>query len=112
MALLVQARRGVSCNGAVNAYPIRIMSEDFTLYRGEGGTPHVVAYRCAHRGTQLSTGWVEADCLRCFYPGWKYDGSGQCVEQPAEDASFAQKVRIRSYPVRGTSDGPSLTCGR
>src|SRR5437879_2579298 len=79
--------------------PIKIMSEEFTLYRGEGGAPHVVANRCAHRGTQLSTGWVEGDCVRCFYHGWKYDGTGQCVEQPAEDASFPAKVRIRAYPT-------------
>ena len=71
------------------AKPVRIMSEDFTLYRGEGGAPHAVAFRCAHRGTQLCTGWVEGDCIRCFYHGWKYDAAGQCVEQPAEDAAFA-----------------------
>jgi 5,5'-dehydrodivanillate O-demethylase len=82
------------------AVPIRIMSEDFTLYRGESGTPHVLAFRCAHRGTQLSTGWVEGDCIRCFYHGWKYDASGQCVEMPAEDPSFPPKVRIRSYPTQ------------
>jgi 5,5'-dehydrodivanillate O-demethylase len=81
-----------------HAKPVRLLGDDFTLYRGEGGVPHAVAFRCAHRGTQLSTGWVEGDCIRCFYHGWKYDGSGQCVEQPAEDASFASKVRIRSYP--------------
>src|SRR5262249_43556868 len=81
-----------------HARPLRIMSEDFTLFRGGGGTPHLWAFRCAHRGTQLSTGWVEGDCIRCFYHGWKYDGSGQCVEQPAEDAGFAQKVKIKSYP--------------
>ncbi len=85
---------------AGRAMPIRIMSEDFTLYRGEGGQPHLVDYRCAHRGTQLSTGWVEGDCIRCFYHGWKYDGSGQCVEQPAEDVSFASQVKIRSYPTQ------------
>jgi 5,5'-dehydrodivanillate O-demethylase len=84
---------------AGHARPLRVMSEDFTLYRGEGGTPHLVAFRCAHRGTQLSTGWVEGDQLRCFYHGWKYDGSGQCVEMPAEDASFPPKVRIASYPT-------------
>jgi 5,5'-dehydrodivanillate O-demethylase len=83
---------------AGEAVPLRIMSEDFTLYRGEIGTPHVVAFRCAHRGTQLSAGWVEGDCLRCFYHGWKYDASGQCVEQPGEDASFKSKIKIRSYP--------------
>src|SRR5438067_6207086 len=91
---------------AGHAKPIRFMSEDFTLYRGEGldapvatrPEPHLVAFRCAHRGTQLSTGWVEGDCIRCFYHGWKYDSSGQCVEQPAEDAGFASKVKIGSYP--------------
>jgi len=118
-----------------DAVPIRILSEDFTLYRGElspsplageepalslskgrdggdapspqsspaeggGGTPHVLPFRCAHRGTQLSTGWVEGDTLRCFYHGWRYDGSGQCVEQPGEEASFTQKVRLQSYPAR------------
>ncbi|HEY7062867.1 MAG TPA: Rieske 2Fe-2S domain-containing protein [Chloroflexota bacterium] len=82
-----------------HARPIWIMGEDFTLYRGDGGQPHVVANRCAHRGTQLSTGWVEGDCIRCFYHGWKYDGSGQCVEMPAEDPSFPSKVRIKSYPT-------------
>lgn len=86
--------------GPGQAVPIRIMSEDFTLYRGEGGTPHLVAFRCAHRGAQLSTGWVEGDSIRCRYHGWRYDGSGQCVEQPGEDGSFAGKVKIRAYPVR------------
>src|SRR4051812_37672515 len=85
---------------AGRAMPIRIMSEDFTLYRGEDGAPHLLDFRCAHRGTQLSTGWVEGDCIRCFYHGWKYDGAGQCVEQPAEDAGFAAKVRTASYPTR------------
>jgi 5,5'-dehydrodivanillate O-demethylase oxygenase subunit len=82
-----------------HAKPLRIMSEDFTLYRGEDGKPHVVAPRCAHRGTQLSTGWVEEDCVRCFYHGWRYDQTGQCVEMPAEAPSFPPKVCIKSYPT-------------
>ena len=105
---------------AGRARPIRVMSEDFTLYRGEGpssdarlpsgpagpetgdselGNAHLLAFRCAHRGTQLSTGWVEGDEIRCFYHGWKYDGHGQCTEQPAEPEPFCQKIRIKSYPV-------------
>ena len=79
--------------------PIQIMSEWFTLYRGDTGTAHLTAFRCAHRGTQLSTGWVEGDCVRCRYHGWKYDASGQCVEQPGEDEAFAAKVQIRTYPT-------------
>jgi 5,5'-dehydrodivanillate O-demethylase len=82
------------------ARPIEIMSERFTLYRGEGGTPHVVGFRCPHRGTQLSAGWVEGDSIRCMYHGWLFDGTGQCTEQPAEDKSFAVKIRVPSYPTR------------
>lgn len=85
---------------AGRAVPIRILGEDLTLYRGESGTPHVIGFRCAHRKTQLSIGWIEGDCLRCFYHGWKYDGSGQCVEQPAEPKPFAEKIRIPGYPVQ------------
>ncbi len=86
--------------GAGRAVPIRIMGENFTLYRGESGTAHVVSFRCPHRGTQLSTGWIEGESIRCRYHGWKYEASGQCVEQPGEDEAFADKVRIRSYPTR------------
>src|ERR1051326_4419365 len=74
------------------AVPIRIMSEDLTLYRGQRGATHVLAFRCAHRGTQLSTGWVEGDNLRCRYHGWTYAASGQCVEQPCEPTPFCEKV--------------------
>src|SRR5215211_1654687 len=81
------------------AKPIRVMSEDLTLYRGEDGTSHCVAFRCAHRGTQLSTGWVEGNNIRCFYHGWVYDGSGQCVEQPAEPEPFCNRIKIKSYPA-------------
>jgi 5,5'-dehydrodivanillate O-demethylase oxygenase subunit len=82
------------------AVPTRIMNEDLTVYKGESGQYFTVDFRCAHRGTQLSTGWVEGDCIRCFYHGWKYDGSGQCVEMPAEDPSFPPKVKIKSYPTQ------------
>ena len=81
------------------ALPVRVMSEEFTLYRGETGTLHLVEGRCAHRKTQLSIGWVEGDCIRCFYHGWKYDASGQCIEQAVETPGFAGKVRIKAYPV-------------
>jgi 5,5'-dehydrodivanillate O-demethylase len=82
------------------ALPVRVLGEDFTAYRGESGAVYLLGPRCAHRGTQLSVGRVEGDCIRCFYHGWKYNGSGQCTEQPAEGESLAQGVRIPSYPVR------------
>ena len=100
------------------AKPIRIMGEDFTLFRGESGNPHVVDFRCPHRQSTLSVGWVEDDCIRCRFHGWKFDGSGQCVEQPAEKEAFSEKVRIRSCPTEeylglifvyfGEGEAPSL----
>lgn len=84
---------------AGQAKPVRLLGEDFTLYRGEGGAVHAVAFRCAHRGTQLSTGWVERETIRCFYHGWVYDGQGRCVEQPAEPQPFGERIKIRGYAV-------------
>ena len=81
------------------ALPLKILGEEFTIYRSASGTPYLVGPRCAHRGTKLSIGWVEGECIRCFYHGWKYDGRGLCVEQPAEGQSFTDKVRVPSYPV-------------
>ncbi len=85
---------------AGDAKPIRIMGEDFALYRGASGRAQVIDYRCPHRGAQMHLGWVEGDNIRCVYHGWKFDCAGQCIEQPAEDAGFARKVRIGSYPTR------------
>jgi len=81
--------------------PLKVMNEEFTLYRGEGGgAPHLVEFRCAHRGTQLSVGWVEGECIRCRYHGWKYDGTGQCVEAPLEAEDLPQRIKIKGYPVQ------------
>lgn len=82
------------------AVPLRIMSQDYTLYRGEGGTLHLSQARCPHRGTQLSTGWVQGDAIRCYYHGWKFAEDGRCVEQPAEESAFCDKVRIATWPVQ------------
>src|SRR5437868_14463106 len=85
---------------AGRAKPIKALGEQFTLYRSQDGQPHLVDFRCAHRGVQLSLGWVEGDDIRCRYHGWRYDATGQCVEQPGEDPRLAQTIRLRTYPTR------------
>ena len=51
--------------------------------------------RCAHRGTAVSLGWVEGDCLRCPYHGWLYNAEGRCVEYPArEDVAISPLARL------------------
>ncbi len=82
------------------AEPIRVLGEDLTLYRGAGGAAHLVGGRCAHRRTVLHTGWVEGEDIRCIYHGWKYDGTGQCIERPAEKDNGPSGIRIAGYPVR------------
>jgi 5,5'-dehydrodivanillate O-demethylase len=84
---------------AGRAFPIKIMNQGFTLYRGKSGSAYLVDFRCAHRLTQLSTGWVEGENIRCHFHGWMYDGSGQCVDQPVEPEPFCDQVRINGYPV-------------
>jgi 5,5'-dehydrodivanillate O-demethylase len=85
---------------AGTAKPIRIMSEDYVLYRGSSGLVQVTDYRCPHRGAPMHLGWIEVDAIRCAYHGWKFDCSGQCIEQPAEEAGFARKVHLPTYPTR------------
>ena len=80
--------------------PIRILGEELALYRGESGTAHVIANECPHRLTRLHIGWIEGETIRCRYHGWRFDESGQCVEQPAEPKPFCDRVRkLASYPT-------------
>src|SRR5262245_18670052 len=61
---------------AGRAVPLRIMSEDYTLFRGQsGGKAQIMAQRCPHRGALLHLGWVEGDEIRCVYHGWKFNCS-------------------------------------
>lgn len=82
------------------AKPIRIMSEDYTLYRGTSGRAQVIDAACPHRWAPMHLGWIEGDDIRCVYHGWKFDCSGQCIEQPAEEAGFARKVKIGAHPTQ------------
>lgn len=82
------------------ARPIRILGERFTLFRGMSGKAHLVGPRCAHRGAQLSAGWIEGDCIRCLYHGWMFDGDGRCTDQPAEAEASKDKIKIPAYPTQ------------
>ena len=80
--------------------PIRILGEELALYRGESGKAHVISNECPHRLTRLHIGWIEGETVRCRYHGWRFDESGQCVEQPAEPKPFCERVRkLASYPT-------------
>jgi 5,5'-dehydrodivanillate O-demethylase len=80
---------------------VRMLGEDLLLFRDGKGRLGLVAEQCAHRRASLYYGFVEEDGLRCAYHGWKYDVSGQCIEQPFEPAAspLKQEACQRAYPV-------------
>jgi 5,5'-dehydrodivanillate O-demethylase len=81
---------------------VRLLGEDFALFRGKDGTLGFVADRCPHRGASLSCGMTDGSNLRCAYHGWAYDTAGQCVDTPAEPTGSELKTRIQiaAYPVQ------------
>jgi len=81
---------------------LRYFDRDLVLYRGAGGTPHVMDAHCPHLGAHLAVGGrVEDDCIRCPFHGWKYDGgAGKCVEIPyGEVTKIPPKAHPRVYPT-------------
>ncbi|MEA2639407.1 MAG: 5,5-dehydrodivanillate O-demethylase oxygenase subunit [Chloroflexota bacterium] len=82
--------------------PVRILGEDLTLFRDRSGALGLIANRCAHRATGLWYGIPDADGLRCPYHGWKYDASGQCIDQPLEPPTsrYKEQIKVTAYPVQ------------
>lgn len=76
---------------------VKVLGEELVLYRGAGGNAVLMQLRCAHRGVALDHGRVEGDAIRCPYHGWLYDGSGQCLAQPAEIKESPDGIRLTSY---------------
>jgi 5,5'-dehydrodivanillate O-demethylase len=85
--------------------PVRLLGEDLVLYKDLSGTYGLVERRCAHRGADLSYGFVEECGIRCNYHGWAYDERGACISRPFEDrtrpnARARETVKITAYGVQ------------
>jgi phenylpropionate dioxygenase-like ring-hydroxylating dioxygenase large terminal subunit len=79
--------------------PVRLLGEDFVLFRNEQGRYGLLDRACPHRGVDLCFGRLEHGGLRCAFHGWLFDVSGACLEQPAEPIGTPPpKVRQPSYP--------------
>lgn len=79
--------------------PARLLGEDVVLWRLHG---RLMAWQdlCLHRGTRLSLGTIEDDCLMCPYHGWMYNTDGQCARIPAHpDQVPPAKARVQTYQV-------------
>jgi phthalate 4,5-dioxygenase len=84
---------------------VRLLGQDFVLFRDGAGRWGLLDRDCPHRGADLAFARHEADGLRCPFHGWKFAVDGRCLETPAEGlgSTLCQRVRQRSYPVREQS---------
>jgi 5,5'-dehydrodivanillate O-demethylase oxygenase subunit len=78
---------------------VRLLAEDFVLFRDGKGNLGLLGLHCSHRGTSLEFGRVEEEGIRCCYHGWLYDLRGKCLEQPAEpeDSTFKDRIKHPAY---------------
>lgn len=79
---------------------LRLLGEDLIAFRDSSGRVGVLDEFCPHRLTTLWLGRNEDNGLRCVYHGWKFDVTGQCVDQMNEPEPFAQKVRTTAYKTQ------------
>ena len=81
--------------------PVRLLGEDLVVFRDKNERYGVVGEQCPHRKASLAFGRVDEEGIRCPYHGWKFDGAGKCLEQPAEPEAggFKDKIKHTAYPV-------------
>jgi 5,5'-dehydrodivanillate O-demethylase len=82
--------------------PVKILGESLVLYRDRKGRLGLIGDTCPHRRTSMLYGIPEEKGLRCPYHGWMFNGTGQCIEMPAEapDSTFPSRVKMPGYPVQ------------
>lgn len=81
---------------------VRLLGENLVLYRTPAGAYGLIEEQCPHRKASLAFGRIDAEGIRCPYHGWKFNGAGRCLEQPAEPAqsTYKDEVTIDAYPVQ------------
>jgi phenylpropionate dioxygenase-like ring-hydroxylating dioxygenase large terminal subunit len=80
---------------------VRMLGQNFVLFRDTAGKPHCLSNVCVHRGGSLAGGKVKGDRVECPYHGWQFDGAGQCTRIPSLGAAakIPARARVDSYPV-------------
>jgi phenylpropionate dioxygenase-like ring-hydroxylating dioxygenase large terminal subunit len=80
---------------------IRVMGENFLVWRDAQGELGVFEEFCMHRRASLSLARCEGDGLRCIFHGWKFDVRGNVLDTPnLRNPNLAHKVRAPVHPAR------------
>jgi phenylpropionate dioxygenase-like ring-hydroxylating dioxygenase large terminal subunit len=80
---------------------VRILCEDLVVFRDGKGKVGCLHLHCAHRGSSLEYGRIEAAGIRCCYHGWLYDAEGRCIDMPCEAPGYAERMDVwqPAYPT-------------
>jgi phenylpropionate dioxygenase-like ring-hydroxylating dioxygenase large terminal subunit len=79
---------------------VRMLGQEFVVFRDLAGIAHCLSNTCIHRGASLANGRVEGDCIECPYHGWRYSGDGLCQVIPSMNSAVPiGKRRVDSYPT-------------
>ena len=89
----------VALTRELDAFPVqrvRLLGEEFAVYKTRSGAYGIMQERCPHRGASMVHGCPEENGLRCGYHGWLFGLDGACLEQPAEpsESNFRHRVRV------------------
>ena len=81
---------------------VRMLGQDFVLFRDSQGQAHCLSNVCVHRGASLAHGEIKGDCVECPYHGWQFNGQGACTRIPSlgSDATIPSRAKVDSYPVQ------------
>ena len=77
--------------------PIRLLGEDFVLFRDGSGKIGFLDAACPHRRASLTLGRVEEKGIRCCYHGWLLSAEGHCLEMPAEPKGSKLHEDVRQH---------------
>ena len=81
---------------------VRMLGQNFSLFRDSQGVARCVADICIHRCASLSGGKVKGDSVECPYHGWQFNGEGQCTRIPSlgVHGKIPPRARIDAYPTQ------------
>lgn len=65
----------------------KVLGLGLVLFRTRDGSVVALLDQCLHRGTALSGGRIEDECLVCPYHGWRYDRTGRVARIPTVDGN-------------------------
>jgi phenylpropionate dioxygenase-like ring-hydroxylating dioxygenase large terminal subunit len=81
---------------------VKMLGQEFVLYRDDAGQVHCLSDVCLHRGGSLSGGWNKGDSVACPYHGWRFNGDGCVIFIPSEGPDFTppDRARVDAYPTQ------------